>query len=74
MIKQINFVKADLDTVSTAAMLTDCLDNLQIKRLENKASDSDLKDSSILCIECDVIHKNAFHKFNMPHWQFNFII
>ena len=52
MIKQINFLKADLDTVSTAAMLTDCLDNLQIKRLENKASDSDLKDSSILCIEC----------------------
>lgn len=52
MIKQINFLKADLDTISTAAMLTDCLDNLQIKRLENKASDSDLKDSSILCIEC----------------------
>ena len=50
MIKQINFLKADLDTVSTAAMLIDCLDNLQIKRLENKASDSDLKDSSILCI------------------------
>ena len=41
MIKQINFLKADLDTASTAAMLTDCLDNLQIKRLENKASDSD---------------------------------
>lgn len=52
MIKQINFLKADLDTVSTAAMLTDSLDTLKIKHLENKASDSDLKDSSILCIEC----------------------
>lgn len=52
MIKQINFLKADLDTVSTVAMLTDSLDNLKIKHLENKASDSDLKDSSILCIEC----------------------
>lgn len=52
MIKQINFLKADLDTVSTAAMLTDSLDNLKIKHLESKASDSDLKDRSILCIEC----------------------
>ena len=52
MIKQINFLKADLDTVSTAAMLTDSLDNLNLKHLENKASDGDLKDSSILCIEC----------------------
>lgn len=52
MIKQINFLKADLDTVSTVAMLTDSLDNLKIKQLENKASESDLKDSSILCIEC----------------------
>lgn len=52
MIKQINFLKADLDTVSTAALLTDSLDNLKLKHLENKASDSDLKDSSILCIEC----------------------
>lgn len=52
MIKQINFLKADLDTVSTVAMLTDSLDNLKIKKLENKASESDLKDSSILCIEC----------------------
>ena len=33
-------------------MLTDSLDNLKIKQLENKASESDLKDSSILCIEC----------------------
>lgn len=52
MIKQINFLKADLDTVSTAAMLTDSLDNLKIKHLENKATNRDLKDSSILCIEC----------------------
>lgn len=52
MIKQINFLKADLDTVSTAAMLTDSLENPKIKHLENKASDRDLKDSSILCIEC----------------------
>ncbi len=52
MIKQINFLKADLDTVSTAALLTASLDNIKIVHLENTASNKDLNDSSILCIEC----------------------
>ncbi len=52
MIKQINYIKADLDTVSTAALLTESLDNTKLIHLEHKASDNDLKDNSILCIEC----------------------
>lgn len=52
MIKQINFIKADLDTVCTAALLTSDLEQINLVKLYDNATQDDLNNSEVLCIEC----------------------
>lgn len=52
MIKQINFIKADLDTVCTAALMTSDLEQINLVKLYVNATQDDLNNSEVLCIEC----------------------
>lgn len=52
MIKQINFIKADLDTVCTAVLMTSNLEQINLVKLYDNATQDDLNNSEVLCIEC----------------------
>ena len=67
MIKKLCFIKPDLDTVATAAILLDKLPQ-EVCALTDNASADLLNDPEVLCIECggsgDTDHSNFDHHIN----------